>query len=233
MVIALIIAITAVALFLIFRDDHDDSYTRSEKPKPVKKPASKPVQRQPATPPRPAMQTSRTIVPEEKQYRPRKLDERYKPAPAEPRTAPAPRTQAEPAARSSEFRYTEAYSGPDFSFLDTFPYDPELPERIMSSFIAGFHEHVRPDDMGGVVGTVHEDRDRGSLEVRTPDGRLLGYLPSRDRAPFHEINPEGRPCPFAGHVGVSTTGTWYADIRIAMPSSRAFVERSLREFLGQ
>ena len=226
MVIALIIAITAVALFLIFRDDHDDSYTRSEKPKPVKKPTSKPVQK-------PAMQTPRTIVPEEKQYRPRKLDERYKPAPAEPRTASAPRAQAEPAARSSEFRYTEAYSGPDFSFLDTFPYDPELPERIMSSFIAGFHEHVRPDDMGGVVGTVHEDRDRGSLEVRTPDGRLLGYLPSRDRAPFHEINPEGRPCPFAGHVGVSTTGTWYADIRIAMPSSRAFVERSLREFLGQ
>jgi len=210
MVIALIIAITAVALFLIFRDDHDDSYTRSEKPKPVKKQASKPVQRQPATPPRPAMQTSRTIVPEEKQYRPRKLDE-----------------------RSSEFRYTEEFSGPDFSFLDQLPYDPELPERIMSSFIAGFHENVRPDDMGGVAGLIREDRDRGSLEVRTPDGRLLGHLPNRDRIPFHAINPEGRPCPFAGHVGVSTTGTWYADIRIALPSSREFVERSLREFLGQ
>ncbi len=210
MVIALIIAITAVALFLIFRDDHDDSYTRSEKPKPVKKQASKPVQRQPATPPRPAMQTSRTIVPEEKQYRPRKLDE-----------------------RSSEFRYTEEFSGPDFSFLDQLPYDPELPERIMSSFIAGFHENVRPDDMGGVAGLIREDRDRGSLEVRTPDGRLLGHLPNRDRVPFHAINPQGRLCPFVGHVGVSTTGTWYADIRIAMPSSREFVERSLREFLGQ
>ncbi len=210
MVIALIIAITAVALFLIFRDDHDDSYTRSEKPKPVKKQASKPVQRQPATPPRPAMQTSRTIVPEEKQYRPRKLDE-----------------------RSSEFRYTEEFSGPDFSFLDQLPYDPELPERIMSSFIAGFHENVRPDDMGGVAGLIREDRDRGSLEVRTPDGRLLGHLPNRDRVPFHAINPQGRICPFVGHVGVSTTGTWYADIRIAMPSSREFVERSLREFLGQ
>jgi len=210
MVIALIIAITAVALFLIFRDDHDDSYTRSEKPKPVKKQAPKPVQRQPATPPRPAMQTSRTIVPEEKQYRPRKLDE-----------------------RSSEFRYTEEFSGPDFSFLDQLPYDPELPERIMSSFIAGFHENVRPDDMGGVAGLIREDRDRGSLEVRTPDGRLLGHLPNRDRIPFHAINPQGRICPFVGHVGVSTTGTWYADIRIAMPSSREFVERSLREFLGQ
>lgn len=210
MVIALIIAITAVALFLIFRDDHDDSYTRSEKPKPVKKQASKPVQRQPATLPRPAMQTSRTIVPEEKQYRPRKLDE-----------------------RSSEFRYTEEFSGPDFSFLDQLPYDPELPERIMSSFIAGFHENVRPDDMGGVAGLIREDRDRGSLEVRTPDGRLLGHLPNRDRIPFHAINPQGRICPFVGHVGVSTTGTWYADIRIALPSSREFVERSLREFLGQ
>ena len=232
MVIALIIAITAVALFLFFRDDHDDSYTRSEKPKPVKKQAPKPVQK-PAAPPRPAMQAPRTIVPEEKQYRPRKLDERFKPAPAEPRTAPAPRAQAEPAARSSEFRYTEEFSGPDFSFLDQLPYDPELPERIMSSFIAGFHENVRPDDMGGVAGLIREDRDRGSLEVRTPDGRLLGYLPNRDRVPFHAINPQGRLCPFVGHVGVSTTGTWYADIRIAMPCSREFVERSLREFLGQ
>ena len=172
-------------------------------------------------------------MPEEKQYRPRKLDERFKPAPAEPRTAPAPRTQAEPAARSSEFRYTEEFSGPDFSFLDQLPYDPELPERIMSSFIAGFHENVRPDDMGGVAGLIREDRDRGSLEVRTPDGRLLGHLPNRDRVPFHAINPQGRLCPFVGHVGVSTTGTWYADIRIAMPCSREFVERSLREFLGQ
>ena len=196
MVIALIIAITAIALFLILRDDHDDSYTRSEKPKPVKKQAPKPV-------------------------------------PAEPRTAPAPRAQTEPAARSSEFRYTEEFSGPDFSFLDQLPYDPELPERIMSSFIAGFHENVRPDDMGGVAGLIREDRDRGSLEVRTPDGRLLGYLPNRDRVPFHAINPKGRLCPFVGHVGVSTTGTWYADIRIAMPCSREFVERSLREFLGQ
>lgn len=209
MVIALIIAITAVALFLIFRDDHDDSYTRSEKPKPVKKQAPKPVQK-PAAPPRPAMQAPRTIVPEEKQYRPRKLDE-----------------------RSSEFRYTEEFSGPDFSFLDQLSYNPELPERIMSSFIAGFHENVRPDDMGGVAGLIREDRDRGSLEVRTPDGRLLGHLPNRDRIPFHAINPQGRICPFVGHVGVSTTGTWYADIRIAMPSSREFVERSLREFLGQ
>ena len=40
MVIALIIAITAVALFLIFRDDHDDSYTRSEKPKAGSAPLS-------------------------------------------------------------------------------------------------------------------------------------------------------------------------------------------------
>ena len=200
MVIALIIAITAIALFLILRDDHDDSYTRSEKPKPVKKQAPKPVQK-PAAQPRPAMQ--------------------------------APRTQAEPAARAGEFRYTEAFSGPDFSFLDQLPYDPELPERIMSSFIAGFHENVRPDDMGGVAGLIREDRDRGSLEVRTPDGRLLGHLPNRDRVPFHAINPQGRLCPFVGHVGVSTTGTWYADIRIAMPCSREFVERSLREFLGQ
>ena len=37
---------------------------------------------------------------------------------------------------------------------------------------------------------------------------------------------------FAGHVALSVTGKYYADIRIVLPSTRTFVEASLRGFLG-
>ena len=200
MVLTLILVLAAVVLFLVLRDDHDDSYNRSEKPKAAPKQAVKPV-----APVRPAPSKPRTIVPEEKQYRP----------------------------RNQEDRFRTASRAVDFRFLDGAYYDHSLADRIMSSFIANFHENVQPDDLAGVVGFVHEDRSKGSLEVCTPEGRLLGYLPARGRVPFHAINPQGLPCPFAGHVGISTTGTYYADIRIAVPCSREFVEQTLREFLSE
>lgn len=200
MVLTLILVLAAVVLFLVLRDDHDDSYNRSEKPKAAPKQAVKPL-----APVRPAPAEPRTIVPEEKQYPPRNQVERFKPA-----------------SRAVDFR-----------FLDEAYFDHSLADRIMSSFIAGFNEYVQPGDLAGVVGFVHEDRSKGSLEVCTPEGRLLGHLPARDRVPFHSINPQGLPCPFAGHVGLSTTGTYYADIRIAVPCSREFVEQTLREFMSE
>ena len=200
MVLTLILVLAAVVLFLVLRDDHDDSYNRSEKPKAAPKQAVKPL-----APVRPAPAAPRTIVPEEKQYRPRNQVERF-----------------QPASRAVDFR-----------FLDEAYFDHSLADRIMSSFIAGFNEYVQPGDLAGVVGFVHEDRSKGSLEVCTPEGRLLGHLPARDRVPFHSINPQGLPCPFAGHVGLSTTGTYYADIRIAVPCSREFVEQTLREFMSE
>lgn len=65
MIIALILILFAVALFLIFHDDHDDSYTRRERnarrdtaPKSFYEKAET---RRPAP---------RTVVPKEKEYRP-------------------------------------------------------------------------------------------------------------------------------------------------------------------
>lgn len=198
MVIALILILASVLLFLIFRDDHDDSYTRTEKPRREKKSRTP----KPAVPPQPVMREPRTIVPEEKIWQPSRFTQE---------------------AEVLEERV-------DLSFLERMEYHEELPDRILSSFIAGFHRNARPEDMAGVAGYVQEMPD--GLEVRTAEGRLLGHLPMRDRVSFHAVNPQGFPCPFAGHVGISTTGTYYADIRIAVPSSREFAERSLREFLG-
>ena len=215
MVIAIILILFAVALFLIFHDDHDRSYTRNE-PKSGREngrksvyqksagtrrnapTAQKPAQ-MPTPPPAPAM-GPRTIVPEATQYRPRKLDEKMKVL--------------------------------DFSFLDEFDYDPNLPEKTMSSFIAGLQGYCTKENLGGVIGYIMVDPVTGALEVHDTGDGLMGYLPMKDRAAYSTFNPDRVLCPFAGHIGLSTTGRYYADIRIVLPSTRAFVEDSLRGFLG-
>ena len=190
MIIALILILFAVALFLIFHDDHDDSYTRSEK-KPTRQHDPKPG---------------------------------VKPA----RTAAAPR----PAHFSAPQRET-AKPVLDFHFLDRIEYHAILPDRTMSSFIAGLQGHCTDRDLGGLVGWVEVNPAGGALEVHaSPDGRLMGYLPMKDRAAFLTFNPGSFVCPFAGHVAYSITGKYYADIRIVLPSSRDFVESALVEFLG-
>lgn len=217
MVIAIILILFAVALFLIFHDDHDRSYTRND-PKSGRENGRKSVYQksaaprrnapaspghapmQPQTPPPTPAMGPRTIVPEAKQYRPRKLEEKMKAL--------------------------------DFSFLDEFDYDPNLPEKTMSSFIAGLQGYCTKENLGGVIGYIMVDPVTGALEVHDTGDGLMGYLPMKDRAAYSTFNPDHVLCPFAGHIGLSTTGRYYADIRIVLPSTRSFVEDSLRGFLG-
>lgn len=203
MVIAIIVILFAVGLFLVLHDDHDNSYTKSEK-KSTRQRDITPATQKPAVSqgntPRPArFAESRTFVPEEKQY-------------------PAPETEKPPL---------------DFHFLDRIEYHAILPERTMSSFIVGLQGHCTEKDRGSIVGWIEVNKNGGGLEVHaSPDGRLLGYLPMKDRAAFLAFNPGSFVCPFAGHVDFSITGKLYADIRIVLPASRDFVEEALVEFLG-
>ena len=246
MVIAIILILFAVALFLIFHDDHDRSYTRNE-PKSGRENGRKSIYQKSAAPrrnapasPRPApTQTQtpppapamgpRTVVPEEKQYRPRKLDERFKPDDPQPKYASAPPRMPKNEVHSSAFAYGTAL---DFSYLDDLNFDPNLPEKTMSSFIAGLQGYCTRENLGGVLGYIMVDPVTGALEVHDTGDGLMGYLPMKDRAAYHTFNPDSVLCPFAGHIGLSTTGRYYADIRIVLPSSRPFVEDSLRGFLG-
>ena len=248
MVIAIILILFAVALFLIFHDDHDRSYTRNE-PKSGRENGRKSIYQKSAAPrrnapasPRPApTQTQtpppapamgpRTVVPEEKQYRPRKLDERFKPDEPQPKYASAPPRMTKNEVHSSAFAYG-AEKALDFSYLDDIDYNADLPEKTMSSFIAGLQGYCTRENLGGVLGYIMVDPVTGALEVHDTGDGLMGYLPMKDRAAHHTFNPDRVLCPFAGHIGLSTTGRYYADIRIVLPSSRPFVEDSLRGFLG-
>ena len=199
MIIAIIVILFAVAMFLILHDDHDDSYTRSDKQAGRKEPKSsyqKKVDVKPS-----ASTEPRTVVQPEKQFQSARV------------------TDAEPKRVS-------------LAFLDRVQYDKSLPELTMSSFIAGLQGHCTDKDLGGIVGLVIVTPGGSALEVHDDNGRMLGYLPMKDRAEFFAFNPTGVECPFAGHVDISITGKYYADIRIVLPSSRAFVVDSLRSFLG-
>ena len=248
MVIAIILILFAVALFLIFHDDHDRSYTRNE-PKSGRENGRKSVYQKSTAPrrnapapqrtaqtnaPKPApnpVMGSRTIVPEEKQYPPRKLDERFKPGEPQPKYASAPSRMTKNDVHPSAFAYgTE--KALDFSYLDEIDFDPNLPEKTMSSFIAGLQGYCTRENLGGVIGYIMVDPVTTALEVHDTNDGLMGYLPMKDRSAYNTFNPDHVLCPFAGHIGLSTTGRYYADIRIVLPSSRTFVEDSLRGFLG-
>jgi hypothetical protein len=188
MALAIIIILFAVGMFLVLHDDHDNSYTKSEK-KPTRQRDWNPASQKPAVSqgntPRPA----RFVEPEKKVL--------------------------------------------DFHFLDDIEYHAILPERTMSSFIAGLQGHCTEKDLGGLVGWIEVNKNGGGLEVHaSPDGRLMGFLPMKDRAAFLAFNPGSFVCPFAGHVDLSVTGKFYADIRIVLPANRDFVEEALVEFLG-
>ena len=206
MIIALILILTAVALFLILRDDHDRSYNRNEPKsgrengrksvyqKSVNPQRNAPVSHRPAqTPPQhpapnPAM-GPRTIVPEEKQYRPRKLDERCKPDDPQPRFASAPPRMTKNDVHSSAFAFG-AEKALDFSYLDELDYDPDLPEKTMSSFIAGLQGYCTRENLGGVIGYIMVNPVTGAMEVHDTGDGLMGYLPMKDRAAYNTFNPD-------------------------------------------
>ena len=192
MALAIIIILFAVGMFLVLHDDHDNSYTKSEK-KPTRQRDRNPASQKPAV--------SQGNTP-----RPARFAETVR----EMEKAPL-----------------------DFHFLDRIEYHAILPERTMSSFIAGLQGHCTEKDLGGLVGWIEVNKNGGGLEVHaSPDGRLMGYLPMKDRAAFLAFNPGSFVCPFAGHVDLSVTGKFYADIRIVLPATRDFVEEALVEFLG-
>ena len=211
MIIALILILTAVALFLILRDGHDRSYNRNE-PKSGRENGRKSVYQKSAAPRRNAP-VSR------------------KPDDPQPRYASAPPRMTKNDVHPSAFAYgTE--KALDFSYLDEIDFDPNLPEKTMSSFIAGLQGYCTRENLGGVIGYIMVDPVTGAMEVHDTGDGLMGYLPMKDRAAYNTFNPDHVLCPFAGHIGISTTGRYYADIRIVLPSTRTFVEDSLRGFLG-
>ena len=225
--------IVVVALFLIFRDDHDDSYNKSEKDQ------------------RKAQQT-RSFSHTQGQSQPKKEQTHYQ-------KETGPKAEKKTSAQSLkdqilgeiEQAISEAQKGwnttgtqtdvdeqfpeegeeLDLSFLDNIDYSDDLEENTETFDITGLRYHCTVHDCGKIVGIVKPEpsnvHDPRAQAVYRNDGKLLGYIPRTQLDWYEDFNEENVPCPFVGEIEVDGRGWLIAEIKVIIPSSREYVEEEI------
>ena len=229
---AIIGIIVVIALVLIFRDDHDDSYNKKEK-----------SYRQPEQP-----KASANVQP--RQAYPRQRSEaKSAPKAARPKTAldgamkdaqkgwtptggPDIDEQEQPEPEEEEWEDEEEV---DLSFLDKLDYSEDLDENTETFDVVGLRYHCTAHDCGKVVGIVKPEpsnvHDPRAQAVYRNDGKLLGYIPRTQLDWYEDFNEENVPCPFVGEIEVDGRGWLIAEIKVIIPSSREYVEEEIQDEL--
>lgn len=194
--------VVVVALFLIFRDDHDTSYNRNEKKaqrqseaaidKAMREAGQKPYW------------TSSTDVDEQEQ----------------------------PEAEEPDEEDWEEDEEMDLSFLDTLDYYEDLEENSETFDITGLRYHCTVHDCGKIVGYVKPEpsnvHDARAQAVIRSDGKLLGYIPRTQLDWYEDFNEQNVPCPFVGEIELDRgSARLIAEIKVIIPTSKEFVENEI------
>ena len=233
--------VVLVALFLIFRDDHDKSYNRSEKK----------AQRQSDNVKKSAVYS-------------KKENSRPKAAPkaqAKP-TGPSIKDQLLGEIRDAMLEVTKAADNPkgiigqfisetknaidstvkevqealkeeiDLSFLDNLEYDEDLEENTETFDITGLRYHCTVHDCGKIVGVVRPEpsnvHDNRAQAVIRNDGKLLGYIPRTQLDWYEDFNENNVTCPFVGEIELDRSrAALIAEIKVILPSSEEFVREEI------
>ena len=218
--------IVAAALFLIFRDDHDRSYTKADKPSrkadtrpphqpqsaksqaPKPSPAQPPVPNPGPTPPNPLAQAQA----------PRQI---IKPAPV-PEQVPE---DWEPDPEDWE-------DGLKLGFLENLDYYEDLAEDCETFDIAGLRYHCNFRDCGPIVGIVQPEPDNPhdpkAQAIISSDGKLLGYIPRTQQKWYEDFNPHNVVCPFVGEIELdSSTSSLIGEIKVIIPTSLEYVVQEI------
>ena len=233
--------VVLVALFLIFRDDHDKSYNRSEKK----------AQRQSDNVKKSAVYS-------------KKENSRPKAAPkaqAKP-TGPSIKDQLLGEIRDAMLEVTKAADNPkgiigqfisetknaidstvkevqealkeemDLSFLDNLEYDEDLEENTETFDITGLRYHCTVHDCGKIVGVVRPEpsnvHDNRAQAVIRNDGKLLGYIPRTQLDWYEDFNDNNVTCPFVGEIELDRSrAALIAEIKVILPSSQEFVREEI------
>ena len=128
-----------------------------------------------------------------------------------------------------------------WSYLYSLEFDPGCGWGVgpdmdtMHTEITGMRYHCSLADVGPVNGFVKPEPDNphdpeAQVVVRA-DGKVLGYIPKVALPEYANFNRRGMTCPFAGYVKVSRQGYLWADILVALPTGRDFVESALTAYL--
>ncbi|MBP5676185.1 MAG: hypothetical protein J6W94_04145 [Bacteroidales bacterium] len=206
MIYAIIIIATVVALFLIFRDDHNSDYNKSEKG--YRKSSGSP------------RNTTASAAP-----KPNPLKSEIEKAIKEAKSTWEPPVQetVEPEEEEDE---------PDLSFLDKISYYEDLEENTETFDITGLRYYCTVHDCGKIVGIVKPEpsntHDPRAQAVIRSDGKLLGYIPRTQQDWYEDFNEQNVVCPFVGEIELDrSNASLVAEIKVIIPSSREFVEEQI------
>ena len=206
MVYAIIIIATVVALFLIFRDDHNSEYNKSEKG--YRKSSD-------------STRTTTTATSSAPKPNPLKSE-------IEKAINEAKSTWTPPVHETEEVELEEEI---DLSFLDKIDYYEDLEENTETFDITGLRYYCTVHDCGKIVGIVKPEpsntHDPRAQAVIRNDGKLLGYIPRTQQDWYEDFNEQNVVCPFVGEIELDSQGWMQAEIKVIIPSSRDYVEEQI------
>ena len=153
--------------------------------------------------------------------------------PQRPQAPQVPQTPARP--ESPVMPKPEVRRSLSWAYLDALEMDEELDGDSLETEVTGMRYYCTLADLGPVNGYVKPEpenpHDPEAQVVIRADGKKLGYIPREALEEYGEFNPEGLVCPFAGYVKVTRQGYLWADILVALPAGREFVEEELTDYL--
>lgn len=195
---AILILVVALALFLIFRDDHDTSYNKGEKPTRSLRQIS--------------VQEAQDIVNEfEKDQLRGELKD------------PARRADAEK--ESMEEEEFDLSFLDRLEYCEDLEEATETFDVTGLQYYCDVHDRGR---FVGVVkpepSNVHDPRAQAVIRS---DGKLIGYIPRSQLDLYEGFNEDNRVCPFVGEITVEARGWMRAEITVILPVSREFVTEEI------
>ena len=213
--------IVVVALFLIFRDDHDDSYNKSEKGQ------RKAQQTRSFSHTQGQSQPMKASGPSLKEQILGEIEQAMKEAQKGWNTTG---TQTD-----VDEQFPDDDEELDLSFLDNIDYSDDLEENTETFDITGLRYHCTVHDCGKIVGIVKPEpsnvHDPRAQAVYRNDGKLLGYIPRTQLDWYEDFNEENVPCPFVGEIEMDGRGWLIAEIKVIIPTSREYVKVEIEDEL--
>ena len=122
----------------------------------------------------------------------------------------------------------------DLSFLDTLDYYEDLEENTETFDITGLRYYCTVHDCGKIVGYVKPDpsnvHDARAQAVIRSDGKLLGYIPRTQLDWYEDFNEQNVVCPFVGAIELDhSTARLIAEIKVIIPTSQEYVEEEIED----
>ena len=239
--------VVVVALFLIFRDDHDKSYNRNEKKAQRQSEGarqqsaySKKETSQPKAETKSGPSLKEQIIGEIEAAINEAKKGMEEPMSMVREAMDQAKTAIDSAMKGAQpdvdEQFPEDDEEMDLSFLDTLDYYEDLEENTETFDITGLRYYCTVHDCGKIVGYVKPEpsnvHDARAQAVIRSDGKLLGYIPRTQLDWYEDFNEQNVVCPFVGEIELDrSTARLIAEIKVIIPVSQDYVEGEIEDEL--